>query len=53
MRKTLSILAAAATLAAGCALDAAPRSADQVDVVIGYQSKTINIVANKGAVFSK
>ena len=44
MRKTLSILAAAATLAAGCALDAAPRSADQVDVVIGYQSKTINTV---------
>jgi NitT/TauT family transport system substrate-binding protein len=38
-------LAAATTLtAAGCSLDAAPQSADQVNVVIGYQSKTINTV---------
>src|SRR5258707_650498 len=38
-------LAAATTLAAaGCSLDAAQQSADQVNVVIGYQSKTINTV---------
>jgi NitT/TauT family transport system substrate-binding protein len=46
MRRILAALLAAATTvtAAGCSLDSTPQSADQVNVVIGYQSKTINTV---------
>lgn len=45
MKTALIALAAGLTLAtAGCSLDAATKSADTVDVVVGYQSKTINTV---------
>jgi NitT/TauT family transport system substrate-binding protein len=46
MRRILAALLAAATTvtAAGCSLDSTSQSADQVNVVIGYQSKTINTV---------
>jgi NitT/TauT family transport system substrate-binding protein len=46
MRRILAALLAAATTvtAAGCSLDSTSPSADQVNVVIGYQSKTINTV---------
>jgi NitT/TauT family transport system substrate-binding protein len=46
MKRTLvALLAAATTLtASSCSLDSTSQSADTVDVVIGYQSKTINTV---------
>ncbi|KWX24957.1 ABC transporter substrate-binding protein [Mycolicibacterium wolinskyi] len=45
MKTALIALTAGLTLAtAGCSLDSATQSADTVDVVIGYQSKTINTV---------
>ncbi|BBX36761.1 ABC transporter substrate-binding protein [Mycolicibacterium mageritense DSM 44476 = CIP 104973] len=45
MKTALIALTAGITLAtAGCSLDSATQSADTVDVVIGYQSKTINTV---------
>ncbi|HXS84250.1 MAG TPA: ABC transporter substrate-binding protein, partial [Mycobacterium sp.] len=45
MKKSLAVLLAAltATLSA-CSLDATTKSDDVVDVVVGYQSKTINTV---------
>jgi NitT/TauT family transport system substrate-binding protein len=42
--KSASIAVAVAVVAAGCALDSANDSANAVDVVVGYQSKTINTV---------
>jgi NitT/TauT family transport system substrate-binding protein len=42
--KSASIAAAVAVVAAGCALDSANDSANAVNVVVGYQSKTINTV---------
>ncbi|MEB3068555.1 ABC transporter substrate-binding protein [[Mycobacterium] vasticus] len=47
MKRTVLTLALAAALAAGCSLDSTP-SDDSVDVVVGYQSKTIN-TATAGA----
>lgn len=45
MKTALITLTAGLVFAtAGCALDSATRTADTVDVVIGYQSKTINTV---------
>lgn len=45
MKTALIALTAGLTLAtAGCSLDSATKSADTVDVVVGYQSKTINTV---------
>jgi NitT/TauT family transport system substrate-binding protein len=46
MKRIFAMLAAAATVltAAGCSLDSTTPSAGEVDVVIGYQSKTINTV---------
>jgi NitT/TauT family transport system substrate-binding protein len=45
VKTALIALAVGVTLAsAGCSLDAATKSADTVDVVVGYQSKTINTV---------
>jgi NitT/TauT family transport system substrate-binding protein len=46
MKRTLAALLAAATTLTGtsCSLDSTSQSADTVDVVIGYQSKTINTV---------
>ena len=45
MKKPLAILLAGATVAAaGCSLDSEPKADGQVDVVVGYQSKTINTV---------
>ena len=46
MKRTLALLISAATVltAAGCSLDSPSSSEGQVDVVIGYQSKTINTV---------
>ncbi|WP_139335230.1 ABC transporter substrate-binding protein [Mycobacterium sp. GA-1841] len=45
MKTALFALAAGLTFAtAGCSLDSATDSADTVDVVVGYQSKTINTV---------
>ncbi|CDO11264.1 ABC transporter substrate-binding protein [Mycolicibacterium cosmeticum] len=43
MKKPLAVLLAALTLS-GCSLDSTTSSDDVVDVVIGYQSKTINTV---------
>jgi NitT/TauT family transport system substrate-binding protein len=43
MKKSLAVLLAALTLS-GCSLDSTAKSDDVVDVVIGYQSKTINTV---------
>lgn len=43
MKKPLAVLLAALTLS-GCSLDSTTTSDDVVDVVIGYQSKTINTV---------
>jgi NitT/TauT family transport system substrate-binding protein len=46
MKRILAAVLAVATTvtAAGCSLDSTPPSAGQVNVVIGYQSKTINTV---------
>ncbi|MEE6170201.1 MULTISPECIES: ABC transporter substrate-binding protein [unclassified Mycolicibacterium] len=45
MKSALIALAVGVTLAsAGCSLDSATKSANTVDVVVGYQSKTINTV---------
>lgn len=45
MKRTLALLCTViATAASACSLDAQPGTADQVNVVIGYQSKTINTV---------
>lgn len=45
MKTALIALAVGVTLAsAGCSLDSATKSANAVDVVVGYQSKTINTV---------
>jgi NitT/TauT family transport system substrate-binding protein len=46
MKRVLAVLLAAVTTGslAACALDSQPESADTVNVVIGYQSKTINTV---------
>lgn len=45
MKTALIALAVGVTLAAaGCSLDSATKSANTVDVVVGYQSKTINTV---------
>ena len=46
MKRVLAALLAAATVSslAACSLDSKSQSADTVDVVIGYQSKTINTV---------
>ncbi|OBB00742.1 ABC transporter substrate-binding protein [Mycolicibacterium fortuitum] len=45
MKTALIALTAGLTLAtAGCSLDSATNSSDTVDVVVGYQSKTINTV---------
>ncbi|MDF3336247.1 ABC transporter substrate-binding protein [Mycolicibacterium septicum] len=45
MKTALIALTAGLTLVtAGCSLDSATKSADTVDVVVGYQSKTINTV---------
>src|ERR1700750_3012346 len=46
MKRIVAMLAAATTLVAvaGCSLDSSTQSAGEVDVVIGYQSKTINTV---------
>ncbi|MBU9764859.1 ABC transporter substrate-binding protein [Mycobacterium sp. TNTM28] len=45
MKTALIALTAGLTLAtAGCSLDSATQSGDTVDVVVGYQSKTINTV---------
>jgi NitT/TauT family transport system substrate-binding protein len=46
VKRILAALLAAATASslAACSLDATSQSADTVDVVIGYQSKTINTV---------
>jgi NitT/TauT family transport system substrate-binding protein len=46
MRRMLAALLAAATVSslAACSLDSKSQSADTVDVVVGYQSKTINTV---------
>ena len=45
MKTALIALTAGLTLAtAGCSVDSATKSADTVDVVVGYQSKTINTV---------
>jgi NitT/TauT family transport system substrate-binding protein len=41
MNRSVIALICAAVVAAGCSLDSAP-SGDSVDVVVGYQSKTIN-----------
>lgn len=43
MKKPLAVLLAALTLS-GCSLDSTTKADDTVDVVIGYQSKTINTV---------
>ncbi|MDT5071514.1 MAG: sulfonate transport system substrate-binding protein, partial [Mycobacterium sp.] len=46
MKRILAVLLTAATVSslAACSLDSTSQSADTVDVVIGYQSKTINTV---------
>ena len=45
MKRVLAALLAAATASlAACSLDSQSQSADTVNVVIGYQSKTINTV---------
>ena len=46
MKRILAAMLAATTVAAvaGCSLDSTSQSADEVNVVIGYQSKTINTV---------
>lgn len=46
MKHRLAVVMAAALLtsSAGCSLDSSTQSDDQVNVVIGYQSKTINTV---------
>ena len=45
MKKPLAIpLAGATEAAAGCSLDSELKADGQVDVVVGYQSKTINTV---------
>jgi NitT/TauT family transport system substrate-binding protein len=46
MKRILAALLAAATVSslAACSLDSESQSADTVDVVVGYQSKTINTV---------
>jgi len=46
MKRTLALLVAAVTIAAlaGCSLDSQTQSDDTVNVVVGYQSKTINTV---------
>jgi NitT/TauT family transport system substrate-binding protein len=46
MKRMLAALLAAATVGslAACSLDSKSQSADTVDVVVGYQSKTINTV---------
>ncbi|OBH19163.1 ABC transporter substrate-binding protein [Mycolicibacter sinensis] len=41
MKRSVIVLVCTAVIAAGCSLDSAP-SGDSVDVVVGYQSKTIN-----------
>ncbi|MGB3895006.1 MAG: ABC transporter substrate-binding protein [Mycolicibacter sinensis] len=41
MKRSVIVLICAAVVAAGCSLDSAP-TGDSVDVVVGYQSKTIN-----------
>ncbi len=43
-RLAVAMAAALVTASAGCSLNSSTQSADQVDVVIGYQSKTINTV---------
>lgn len=40
----IALTAGLAFATAGCSLDSATKSADTVDVVVGYQSKTINTV---------
>jgi NitT/TauT family transport system substrate-binding protein len=45
MKRILAaVLATTSLAAAGCSLDSTSQSAGQIDVVIGYQSKTINTV---------
>ena len=45
MKTALIALTVGVTLAAaGCSLDSATKSANTIDVVVGYQSKTINTV---------
>jgi len=46
VKRTLAVLLAAVTTAslAACSLDSTSQSDDTVNVVIGYQSKTINTV---------
>src|ERR1700750_3012261 len=46
MKRIVAMLAAATTLVAvsGCSLGSSTQSAGEVDVVVGYQSKTINTV---------
>jgi NitT/TauT family transport system substrate-binding protein len=44
MKRTLAPLLAAVTVLAGCSLDSQTQSDDTVNVVVGYQSKTINTV---------
>jgi sulfonate transport system substrate-binding protein len=46
MKRVIAVLLAALTAGslAACSLDSQPQSADTVNVVIGYQSKTINTV---------
>src|ERR1700751_685078 len=42
--RLMSVAIAVAAITSGCSLDAATKSANTVDVVVGYQSKTINTV---------
>ena len=44
MKRIVAMLAAVTTVLAGCSLDSGTASAGEVNVVIGYQSKTINTV---------
>jgi NitT/TauT family transport system substrate-binding protein len=45
MKRILAaVMATTSVAAAGCSLDSTSQSAGQIDVVIGYQSKTINTV---------
>jgi NitT/TauT family transport system substrate-binding protein len=46
VKRTLAALLAAVTTAslAACSLDSASQSDDTIEVVVGYQSKTINTV---------